>query len=178
MIRIGQERARLRAGFTLFELIAVVCLVAILAGVLLNRMEVYREAAEKASVQQTAAAIKSALQMRAASYMIAGRDNDIEGLRNENPVNWLQEPPLGYAGEFAGDAYSRVPRGSWYFDVARKELVYVIDRGDNFTPGADGRKWLRFQVRMSYETLPATGGPPRKVLSGVGFAPAQAYEWF
>ena len=178
MFRVGGKQARLRAGFTLFELIVVVCLVALLAGILLKRMEVYREAAEKASMQQTAAAIKSALQMRAASYMIAGRDGDIEGLRNENPVSWLQQPPLGYAGEFPGDAYPRVPRGSWYFDAARKELVYVVDRGDNFTPGADGRKWVRFQVRMSYETLPVNGGPPRKVLSGVGFAPTQAYVWF
>ena len=178
MVRIGRQRARLRSGFTLFELIVVVCLVAVLAGILLNRMELYRETAEKVAMQQTAAAIKSALQMRAASYMIAGRDNEIEGLRNENPVNWLQEPPLGYAGEFTGDAYARVAPGSWYFDVGRKEMVYVIDRGDHFRPGTDGRKWVRFRVRLEYDSLPIKGGPPRKVLSAAGFGPAQTYVWF
>jgi len=176
--RIGRTRAAAQSGFTLFELIVVVCLVAIMAGVLLNRLQVYREAAEKVAMQQTAAAIKSALQMRVAAYLIAGRDNDIESLRNENPVHWLQEPPQGYAGEFRGDAYARVPRGSWYFDLTRKEMIYVIDRGDSFKPGDDRRKWVRFQVRIEYDTVPVKDGPPRKVMSAATFASTQPYVWY
>ena len=176
--RLERKRAGLEAGFTLLELTIVVCVVAIMSGFLLNRLQVYREVAEKAAMQQTAAAIKSALQMRVASYLIAGRDNEIEGLRNENPVNWLQQPPLGYAGEFHGDAYARVPRGSWYYDLPRRELVYVIDRGDNFKPESDGRKWVRYRVKIDYESMPVKGGPPRKVMSGASFAPTQAYVWF
>jgi len=176
--RIGRKHADPQSGFTLFELIVVVCLVAIMGGLLLNRLYIYQEAAEKAGMQQTAAAIKSALQMRVASYLIAGRDNDIESLRNENPVNWLQDPPRGYAGEFADDAYARVPRGSWYFDLARRELIYVIDRGDDFKPAADGRKWVRFRVRIEYEKVPMKDGPPRKVMSAATFAATQAYVWY
>lgn len=166
------------AGFTLFELIVVVCIVSIMAGLLLNRLEVYKEAAEKAAMQQTAAAIKSALQMRVASYMISGRDKEIENLRNENPVNWLQEGPADYAGEFYADAYARVRPGSWYFDLTRRELIYVINLGANFKPGPDGRKWVRYRVTIGYEELPVTGAPPRKVLSAVRFAPVQPYVWF
>jgi len=81
--RVSLRPAGGLAGFTLFELIVVICIVSILAGILLNRLEVYKEAAEKAAMQQTAAAIKSALQMRVASYMITGRDKEIENLRNE-----------------------------------------------------------------------------------------------
>ena len=175
--RIGRRHADPHSGFTLFELIVVVCLVAIMAGVLLNRLQVYREAAEKVTMQQTAAAIKSALQMRVASYLIAARDNDIESLRNENPVNWLQEPPQGYVGEFQGDAYARVPRGSWYFDLARRELIYVIDRGDHFEPGADGRKWVRFRVRIEYENAQTKDGSSRKVMTAATFTPTQVYLW-
>ena len=167
-----------RAGFTLFELIVVVCIVAVLAGILFNRLRLYEEAAEKAAMQQTAAAIKSALQMRVASYMISGRDNEMENLRNENPVSWLQENPAGYAGEFYADAYARVRPGSWYFDLTRRELIYVINLGDNFKSGPDGRNWVRYRVKIDYENVPEKGAPPRKVLSAVSFAPVRPYVWF
>jgi prepilin-type N-terminal cleavage/methylation domain-containing protein len=177
-LRAGRRPAAGQAGFTLFELVVVVCIVALVAGILFNRLRVYEEAAERAAMQQTAAAIKSALQMRVASYMISGRDKEIENLRNENPVRWLQENPPGYAGEFYADAYARVRPGSWYFDLARRELIYVINLGDNFKPGPDARKWVRYRVRIEYEEAPVPGGPPRKVLSAAGFAPVQPYVWF
>jgi general secretion pathway protein G len=166
------------AGFTLFELIVVVCIVAVMIGVLLDRLQVYKEAAEKAVMQQTAAAIKSALQMRIASYLIDGRDSEIESLAAANPVTWLQENPGNYAGEFFADAYARVPPGSWYFDLTRQELIYVLHLGDHFKPGPDGRKWVRYRVRIGYEVLPLQGGVTRKVLSAAGFAPVQPYIWF
>ncbi len=177
-LRAGRGRAEPQSGFTLFELIVVVCIVSILAAILFNRLRLYEEAAEKAAMQQTAAAIKSALQMRVAAYMISGRDKEIEDLRNENPVRWLQENPADYAGEFHADAYARVRPGSWYFDLTRRELIYVVNLGDNFKPGFDGRKWVRYRVRIGYEELPEREGPPRKVLSAVSFAPVQPYFWF
>ena len=176
--RIRRRPARGPAGFTLFELVVVVCIVAVMAGVLLNRLQVYTEAAEKAAMQQTAAAIKSALQMRVASYMISGRDNEIEQLRSQNPVSWLQERPDNYAGEYYADAYARVRPGSWYFDLTRREFNYVIKLGGNFKPGPDGRKWVRYRVRIEYEEVPEQATPPRKVLSAAGFAPVQPYVWF
>ena len=146
--------------------------------ILLNRLQVYKEAAEKAAMQQTAAAIKSALQMRVASYMISGRDSEIESLGTKNPVTWLQENPANYVGEFFADAFARVPPGSWYYDLTRRELVYVVNLGDNFKPGPDSRKWVRYRVRIGYEDLPLQGGETRKVLSSVSFAPVQPFVWF
>jgi prepilin-type N-terminal cleavage/methylation domain-containing protein len=178
MPRVGCEAAGRDTGFTLFELIVVICIVAVLVGILLNRLQVYEEAAEKAAMQQTAAAIKSALQMRVASYLISGRDNEIEKLRSQNPISWLQENPANYAGEFYADAYARVRPGSWYFDLTRRELIYVVNLGDYFKPGADARKWVRYRVRIGYEEVPERDAPPRKVLSAVSFAPVQPYAWF
>ena len=172
------RRQPAQGGFTLFELIVVICIVAVMAGILLNRLRTYEEAAEKAVMQQTAAAIKSALQMRVAAYLIGGRDNEIENLRNENPVGWLQEPPPNYAGEFHADAYARVRTGSWYFDLTRRELIYVVNLGDHFTPGPDSRKWVRYRVRIEYEKVPEKDAAPRKVLSAVSYVPVQAYTWF
>jgi len=178
MLTLRVWRGRAQAGFTLFELIVVVCIVALMAGILLNRLRLYEEAAEKAAMQQTAAAIKSALQMRVASYMIGGRDKEIENLRNENPVSWLQENPVNYVGEFYADAYARVRPGNWYFDRTRRELIYVVNLGENFKPGPDARKWVRYRVSVKYENVPEKGAPPRKVLSAVSIAPVQPYVWF
>ena len=175
---ISRTRAGRQAGFTLFEFIVVICIVSVVAAILLNRLQVYKEAAEKAAMQQTAAAIKSALQMRVASHMINGREGEIDNLRKENPVNWLQEHPDNYAGEFYADAYARVRPGSWYFDLTRREFIYVIDLGSNFKPGPDGRKWVRYRVKIEYESIPAKDAPPRNVLSAASFAPVQAYAWF
>ena len=175
------QRRRLRAGgsgFTLFELIVVICIVSVVAALLLNRLRVYKEAAERASMLQTAAAIKSALQMRVAAYLINGRDGDIEAVRSDNPVTWLQEKPDNYAGEYFADAYARVSPGSWYFDQARKELIYVVDLGANFAAGADGRKWVRYKVTIEYELMPQREGPPRTVLTAVNFSPVVPYRWF
>ena len=177
-LRAGTGRVRAQAGFTLFELIVVICIVATMAGILLNRLRVYEEAAEKAAMQQTAAAIKSALQMRVAAYLINGRDADIEHLRSENPVNWLQERPQNYAGEFYAEAYARVAPGSWYFDLSHREMIYVINLGHYFKRGADGRKWVRYRVKIEYEELPQKNAPPRKVLSAASFGPVQPYVWF
>lgn len=176
--RVRRRPSGSQAGFTLFELIVVVCIVAVMAGILLNRLRVYEEAAEKALMQQTAAAIKSALRMRAAAYLIGGRDAEIEELRNENPVSWLQERPDNYAGEFYADAYARVPPGSWYFDLGRRDLVYVVNLGAHFVPGPDRRKWVRYRVKIEYDEMPQKDAPPRKVLSAVNFAPVRPYKWF
>jgi len=175
---VRREPSGRQAGFTLFELIVVICIVAVMAVILLDRLQVYKEGAEKAVMEQTAAAIKSALQMRVASYMIHGREDEIENLRNDNPVNWLQERPDNYAGEFYADAYARVRPGSWYFDLARREFIYVVGLGDHFKPGPDGRKWVRYKVRIDYEQLPEKAAPPRMVFSALSFATVQQYSWF
>ena len=173
----GQAAGR-EAGFTLFELIVVICIVSVMGFILLDRLQVYREGAEKAVMEQTAAAIKSALQMRVASYMIHGREDEMENLRTENPVKWLQERPNNYAGEFYADAYARVRPGSWYFDLARREFIYVVDLGAHFKPDAEGRKWVRYRVRIDYEQLTERAAPPRMMFSALSFAPVQPYAWF
>src|SRR5512141_2942702 len=99
-------------------------------------------------------------------------------LPNENPVTWLQEKPANYAGEFYADSYARVRPGSWYFDLPQRELVYVVNLGSNFVAGPDARKWVRYRVRIDFETVPEPGEPSRKVLSAANFAPVQPYAWF
>jgi len=69
-----------------------------------------------------------------------------------------------------------VPRGSWYFDATRSELVYVPDLDDHLERLADGSKRLRFRTRLDYE--PGNGDAERKRLARIRIEPVMPYVWF
>ncbi len=68
--------------------------------------------------------------------------------------------------------------GTWYFDQTRREFIYVLNLADNFTPGADGRTWVRYRVVIQFESMPDRGAPQRRVVSAVNFSLVQPYVWF
>jgi prepilin-type N-terminal cleavage/methylation domain-containing protein len=162
-------------GFTLFELIVVVCIVAILAGTLLSRLWFYQEQAEKAAMEQVAAVLQSALTMRLGSMMVSGSLSDAEKLAKENPMDWLVRKPNNYAGEFFDPAPQTVVPGNWMFDLKSRNLIYVVDRGAFFTPGRDGVKWVRYHVNLIFDR---EGGKGEQTLAGAAFEPVESYRWF
>jgi prepilin-type N-terminal cleavage/methylation domain-containing protein len=162
-------------GFTLFELIVVVCIVAILAGTLLSRFWFYQEQAEKAAMEQVAAALQSALDMRLGSMMVRGNLSDAGKLAKENPMDWLVRKPGNYAGEFFDPAQQAVAPGNWVFDLKSRNLIYVVDRGEFFTPGRDGVKWVRYHVNLVYDR---EGDKGKQTLAGAVFEPVESYRWF
>ena len=147
------------------------------AALLLERLRYYQEGAEKAAMENTVGALKSALQLHVASLLLKGKARDLGALAHTNPVDWLQEPPRGYRGEFRA-AVPAVPRGSWYFDGSRGELVYVPDLDAHLRPGPDGSKRLRFRVVLDFEPAEPGSGRERGALSAVHFAAVTPYAWF
>jgi general secretion pathway protein G len=162
-------------GFTLLELIVVISIVAVLAGLFLERVPFNQELAEKSAMGQTAAAMQSALVMRYGSMMAEGKatESELKALASENPMNWLQQKPGNYAGEFFDPGVNAAKPGQWVFDLKSRDLIYVLDRSAYFTPGKDGQKWIRFHVKFEYE--PGVGG--KKVLASTLFVSSQAYRW-
>jgi len=162
-------------GFTLIELIVVVCIVALCAALLLDRLRFYQEAAEKAVMEYTVATVKSALQLQVAAMLVRGEEKKIGTLARANPVDWLMEPPVGYRGEFRAPQPA-VPRGSWYFDATRNELVYVPNLDAHLERLADGSKRLRFRVRFDFE--PGDPDSERRRFAGMGIDSVTPYTWF
>jgi len=162
-------------GFTLIELIVVVCIVALCAALLLDRLRFYQEATEKAVMEYTVATVKSALQLQVAAMLVRGEEKKIGTLARANPVDWLMEPPVGYRGEFRAPQPA-VPRGSWYFDATRNELVYVPNLDAHLERLADGSKRLRFRVQLSFEPAEPDSEPRR--FSGMRVEPVTPYTWF
>ena len=165
-------------GFTLIELIVVIIIVVILAGMFLLRVPFYQEQAEKAAMQQVEGAIQSALVLRYGALMTRGAANEKElsQLANDNPMNWLQQKPKNYAGEFFAPSPRAVTPGQWVFDLQSRDLIYILDHGDNFTPGKDGNKWIRFHVQLGYETKLGNSDSGKELVSSL-FAPSEPYRW-
>jgi len=170
---------KIQRGFTLLELILVISIVAILAGLFLSRVPYYQEQAEKTVMEQLAGAMQSALTMRTGSLMTHGKDSEKElsALANDNPMNWLQQLPRNYAGEFFDPTPASVKPGNWMFDLKSHDLIYVPGRSDYFVPGKDGKKWIRFHVKLEYEQLPGSGANREKIVSATLFEPTEPYHW-
>jgi type II secretory pathway pseudopilin PulG len=173
------ERRTLHAtGFTLFELILVIVLVAVFSGILLSRFLMYQEAAEKAAMEQTAGAIRSALNMRMAALVARGRTDEIPKLAALNPFTLLADKQWNYAGEYYDIAGSDIAPGSWYYDLKNKELVYLVDRGAHFVPGKDGGKRVRYRVNLVYnDSLPGGRSVAGAEVGGIAFREIEPYVW-
>lgn len=171
---------RKQRGFTLIELVVSISIIVFLAGMLLQRIWFYQEQAEKAAMEQVAAAVQSALILQYAHLMTNGREADAAKLLTENPLNWLMRKPPNYAGEFFAPARESIPAGNWTFDLNSHELIYVPSRTDYFTPGKDGYKWVRYRVHLEYASAPlANVGKNRDTgeLSTIVFEPTAPYQW-
>lgn len=172
-----RERSRASPGLTLVELIIVICIIALAAAFLVDRLRFYQEAAEKAAMEYTVGAVKSALQLRVAAMLVSGEERNIESLARVNPVDWLTEPPRGYRGEFRSPQPA-VPPGSWYFDANSNELVYVPNLDGHLERLSDGSKRPRFRVRLDFEPVKPDSGRKRGVLARTWVEPVMPYTWF
>lgn len=172
-----RERSRASPGLTLVELIIVICIIGLSAAFLVDRLRFYQEAAEKAAMEYTVGAVKSALQLRVAAMLVRGEERNIESLARVNPIDWLTEPPRGYRGEFRSPQPA-VPPGSWYFDANSNELVYVPNLDGHLERLSDGSKRPRFRVRLAFEPARPDSGRKRGVLAGTWVEPVMPYTWF
>lgn len=147
-----------KRGFTLIELLIVISIVAILFAVGLERLLRYQEMGERAAVEQNVAAINTALNMKFAAYIVRGRAAAIENEVGKNPVGLLARLPENYLGELYSPDIKSLPRGSWYFDVASHDLVYLPNRRRYLSSGDGPPEVLRFRVGLT-EVRNAPGEP-------------------
>lgn len=164
-------------GFTLLEMIVVISLVAVLAGMLLQRVWFYQEQAEKAAMEQMAATLQTALLLQYAQLLTRGQESETKTLTTENPTRWLVQKPANYAGEFYAMTPAAIAPGNWAFDLKSRELIYVPYRAEYLQAGADGRKWVRYRASLKYDSVRLANHGAQE-LSGVLFEPVAPYQWF
>lgn len=133
-------------GFTLVELTVVVCIVAVLFGVALDRLLRYQELGERAAMELNINAINSALAMRFAALYLRGGRAAVEAEAGRNPIDFLRQPPENYLGELFDPSIASLPRRSWYFDLGSRQLVYLPDRRRYLSSDSGSSDMLRFRV--------------------------------
>jgi type II secretory pathway pseudopilin PulG len=135
-------------GFSVLELVVSICLVAVFAAVLLERLLYLEEYAEMTAMDLTVARMQSGLRNRFADLLIRDKVSDIAALADDNPVEWLDTHPENYLGEFDWKPNADL-RGKWYFDRKQRELVYTINLGRHFLPLPGGATEFRWHAVKS-----------------------------
>ena len=177
MIRIrnwrgsGPVGTRRPEGFTLIELILVICIVSVVMVFAADRFLYWQERAEKAAMESVLAGIKMGLQIRMAEMIMTNQQVKAADLENENPMRWLQEPPVTYAGEYAAP----VKAGNWYYAAKEHELVYVPSGTTFLDTGQPDSKELRFRIVARYA---ANSANDHQTPSGIAIKPARDFKWF
>lgn len=144
-----------------------VAIVGILAALLLERLLTYAEVAEKAAMQATIGRLHSTLYTRLAVAALRGDAKAIAALEEQSPFLSAHALSENYLGSFDGAPPGPAPEGKWYFDQARRELVYRPNLDRHFEAPASGE--ARFRVRV----LRADSG----AYVGVALDPVVPIEW-
>lgn len=175
-LRMRKNRAQ---GLTSGEMRLAIIVVSLLLLVALERFWFYQERAEKAAMEQMAGILRSALQFQLLGRLAKGRLSELQRLAEENPMDWLAEPPPNFSGARFGAGSQEVNKGSWYFDLKSRELVYVVAHSRYFTPGHSGRREVRYKVRLVYANAAPVGRDAAdKSVIGATLALVEPYGWF
>jgi len=159
-------------GFiSLFEFLIAAGVISVIAVLLLDRLLIYQEYAERTAMELTVVNMRSGLRLHMAELMTQDRLHELGKLINENPVRWLETPPPNYLGELAHPVAKTLEQGNWYFDTTRRELVY-LPRGNRFftAPWRDRKEAMRFQV-INVRQAPGKGGGSGSRIEWVTLAP-------
>lgn len=168
--RPGRRRG---SGFSLLELVVVLCLIAVLSVFALDRLWATQVEAEKVAMEQVLGTLRSALGIKVANYFV---QNDLAGVRDltdTNPMDRLSEVPANYLGALAGADPQRLAAGSWYFDVPGKALIYRVRNQDYFRGGLSKPARARFAIRVVYEER----SKGRNEIAGAALVALEPYTW-
>lgn len=143
---VGARPARVMAnrGFTLWELMIVVALVAILFVTAIENLLPLRAEAERASIAATVGSLRSALGMESVRRAMTRGNEALGTMAGANPMNWLAVAPANYSGVIEG--VRDVPRGHWGFNAANGMLFYRVRYPGYFEGDFMEPPGLRFRV--------------------------------
>lgn len=174
-----------RLGFTLIELVVVICIVALLVGFAARRLMALRVDAERAAVHQVVGGLQAAVSLELLTRITRGDDEDrsLAALEGSNPMQLLVDPPYNYVGERDGprdaDLAESVAPGRWYFDRRAAQLVYRVRYPARFETELPGTPRAAFRVELLWDDRDGDGRFDAGVdgIGGARLASVADYGW-
>ena len=171
------HKSRIR-GFSSFEFVVVIVVIAILSGLLLVRVLPLIGQAERVAFLQTKQQIQSALLLEAAERVARGESATLASLSGVNPMQLLLEPPANYVGTDSQVGVP-LPRAIWYFDEAENLLIYRPGRQAEFDALEGPPDHIEMRVSFVYRDRDSDGAFNASVdhFDGLKFESVHAYSW-
>ncbi len=168
-----------RAGFSLLELVVVICIVALLAMHLNRRLQLLQVAAEQAAAEHVIGAVRSAVALEVAQHVLGGRPEALALLPGSNPMDRLAEQPGNYLGELEAPDPASIEAGHWYFDRGQDVLVYRVRHGRYLETPLPGPPRIRFKYRVVAADSNANGifEPRGDEIRGLTVTAVEPYRW-
>lgn len=114
-----------RRKLTRVEMAVYAGVIAVLVVVFTSYVLDFMEMAEKTAMETTISTVTSALNLRYARHLMAGEAVDARRWLAGNPFELAHAFPSGYMGELRGRDPSTFDRPAWFFDAARREVLYL-----------------------------------------------------
>ncbi len=165
MVSPRPKYSQQQRGFSLFELVVFILSVAIIYSYAAQRFSTYPSDAEKANFEAVTAQLQSSITLQSYNAQVRG---DLDGLRQSlvgaNPMLLMLRPPRNYLGEISNANVETLSRRSWYFDVDKGELVYLIGSGEHvLLMGPNGLQVadeIRLSIVAEYSEIERSTGLP------------------
>jgi hypothetical protein len=111
------------AGVTALEFAIVLVVIGAVAYVLLRGLIFAEKETERVAFNDNRVALERAVGYELMSRGTRGETQDPVLLTKQNPFQWLERKPLGWAGDYPAQGGAKP--GAWYWDGRRAEVVYV-----------------------------------------------------
>lgn len=179
------------AGFSIFELVAFIITSAIIYSYAANQFTAFPGEAERANFLAVSTQIQTGVNMELLYGLKAFSGAPVEQYEGANPMDLMLEPPSNYLGAFPAVNLAAMPRRSWYFDSARKELVYLVNDASQVYLIQNGASFqsneIRFRITADYSEVDSRtgipvdiggrGGSSKQRLNGIVFRPTVPFQW-
>ncbi len=187
------------------ELVVVLLLFVLFVFFILQRAINVFAVAEKNYLDYTVANIDTALRLQSLVYFSTNKLDELDDIVNTNPMRFmeLQETdelksfyedtkgakqaieqlysiqPSNYIGELFRPELDSLKKGSWYFDLELKKLVYIVINAERFFTELEGKKRIIFSVVFDYEDVNGDGVFEEKIdiFNRLFLQADNQYEW-
>ena len=159
----------------MLELIVVIVLIGVLMLYAIDRVLRLQVDAERISVQYFIGTLNSAIQLHVAEIVVNHGVEALKTLKGDNPITYLDQPPLNYAGESSDVLANQLLPSNWYYDPSTNILFYTVKNIDHFTTDLTGTPRIRLKISLLYADNRLAAGDRR--VRGVVLKSLDDYHW-